>query len=187
MCTSQEGDTLVVSAEPVVERACAHVVGELKRRDGGAKRAGEQLSQLRDIVEERVEGKQLGAASNGVRLFPLHHGHLGLGKASIVEYFLGDGGNFNGAAEGDGERLHADDDDERAERLSLPVVGVGERVDESPLDIEGVDVFPDSLPNGAPTLHFLDIVNGTGLAYKWLSLRAIAHLPDSTLLENARH
>ena len=187
MGTCQKGDTLVVSTEPVEERACARVVGESERCDGEAKRAGENVSRLGDIVEERVEGKQLGTASNGGLPFPLYDGHLGLGKAGIDKHFLGGGGNFNSAAEGDGQRLHADDDDERAKRLSLPGVGVGERVDESPLDLEGIDEFPDSLPDRVPTLRFLGIVNGTGLAYEWLSLRALAHLPDSPLLVNAWH
>ena len=104
-----------------------------------------------------------------------------------MEHFLGDGGNFNSAIEGDGIRLHADDDDEGAERRSLPGIGVGERIDESPLDMKGVDVFPESFPYGTPNLRFLGIVNGTDLAYEGLSLRAISHRPDSTLLVYARH
>lgn len=64
MRTSQEGDTLVVSAEPKEKRARACIVGELKRRDGESESGGERLSQLRDIVEERIKGQHLGTASN---------------------------------------------------------------------------------------------------------------------------
>lgn len=85
-------------------------------------------------------------------------GHLGHSKAGIDEHFLSGGCDFHSVVEGNSVRLHADDHDERTKRLSLPSVGVGERDDKIPLDIEGVDMFPDSLPRRAFALHFLGLV-----------------------------
>ena len=117
----------------------ALVVGVLEGRDGETESGGEGLSQFGDVVEEGAEREELGAGSDGTSDYRLDKGHLDGGEANIGEDLLDDVGSDNGGVVEEGAGLHTDGEDERAEWLGLPGVGVGEGVDGRPLYANGVE------------------------------------------------
>jgi hypothetical protein len=87
------------------------------------------LSQVRDVVEEGIEREELGSCSDGTSGHRLDKRHLDVGEAGLGEDLLDDGGSGNGGVVEGGVGFHIDGEDERAEGLGLPGVGVGEGVD----------------------------------------------------------
>ncbi|KAI9778465.1 MAG: hypothetical protein M1839_008111, partial [Geoglossum umbratile] len=77
-------------------------------------------------------------------------GHLDGRKASLGEDLLDDGGGGNGDIVEKGVGLHTDGEDERAEGLSPPDVGVGEGVDGRPLYANGVEALVDAPADREP-------------------------------------
>jgi hypothetical protein len=148
--------------------------------------SSEGLSQVGDVVEEGVKREELGAGSDRTSDNRLDKGHLDVdvGEASLGEDLLDNGGSSNGGLVEEGVGLHTDGEDERAEWLSLPGVGVGKGVDRRPLYASRVEVFVDaradrelSGPNGMT-------VDRASLTFDALGLRAFADGPVRARLED---
>ena len=146
---------------------------------------GERLSQLGDVVEEGVEREKLGASSGGASDYRLDKGHLNGGEASLGEDDLDDICSSNGGFVEEGVRLHPDGEDERAEGLGLPVVGIGKGVYERPLYIHEVEVVADALADREPSGPNGVTIDRTSLTFDALGLRAFAGVPIRASLEYA--
>jgi hypothetical protein len=184
--TGQDGDAVVILAKAVVESASALEVGELERRDGETGSRGEWLSQVGDLIEEGVEREELGPSSDGAGYYRLNECHLNFGEASIGEDPLEEVGRSNCIFVREGAGLYANGDDERAERLGLPLVGVGERVDGGPFHALGVEHLVDLCTDREPTGPNCVTVNGTRLSNYAPSFRALAYGPFRARFEDAR-
>ena len=179
----QDGGAIVVFAKTEVESSCALEVGVLEGCDGETESGGEGLSQVGDFIEEGVEREELGAG-DGTSDYRLDKGHLDVGEASPGDDLFDDGGSGNGGIVEEGVGLHTDGENERAERLGLPGVGVGEGVDGCPLQANGVEVLVDALSNRAPSGPNSVTVDRASLTFDALGLRAVAYGPVRARLED---
>ena len=133
MGAGQHGSAVVIFTKTKEESACALEAGVSEGCDGETESGGEGLSKVGDFVEEGVEREELGAGSDRASYYRLDKCHLDVGEASRGEDLLDGGGSGNGSVVEEGVGFHTDGEDERAERLDLSGVGVGEGVDGSPI------------------------------------------------------
>ena len=181
----QDGGALVIFVKAEVESGCALKVGVLEGCDRETESGGEGLSQVGDTVEEGVEREELGAGSNGTSDYRLDKGHLDSGKASLGEDVLDDVGSGNGVFVEEGVGLHTDGEDERAEGLGFPGVGIGEGVDGRPLYANGVEVVVDALADREPSGLNGVTVDRASLTFDALGLRTFGDVPVRARLEYA--
>ena len=179
----QDGGAIVVFAKTEVESSCALEVGVLEGCDGETESGGEGLSQVGDFIEEGVEREELGAG-DGTSDYRLDKGHLDVGEASPGEDLFDGSGSGNGGIVEEGVGLHTDGENERAERLGLPGVGVGEGVDGRPLQANGIEVLVDALSDRAPSGPNSVTVDRASLTFDALGLRAVADGPVRARLED---
>ena len=183
--TGQEGDTVVFAAEAVVEATCALIVDVLEGRDGEAEGWSKGLPELGDVVDERVEWEEPGAA-DGTGDDRLDEGHLDVEETGLGEDLLDAAGSCDGVLVDEGAGYHTDGEDERAEGLGLPLVGVGEGVNACPPYAIRVEVFIDKLADGEPNGSNRVTVDGARLTNNALGLRALTYRPGRTSLVYTR-
>lgn len=185
MGAGQDGDALVFFAKAEEERACALKIGVPEGCDGEAESGGEGLPQVGDSSEEGVEREELVAGSDGTSDYRFDEGHLDVGEASPGEDILDGGGSGNGGVVEERPGLHSDGDNERAERLGLPSVGVGEGVDGRPVYAHGIQGLVDFLADREPCGPNGVTVDRVGQTLDALGLRALADKPVRARLEDA--
>lgn len=105
-------------------------------------------------------------------------------EASLGEDARDGGGSGNGGVVEEGVGFHTDGEDERAERLGLPGVGVGEGVDRRPLYANGVEFVVDALADRTPSGLNGVTVDWASLTFDALGLRALADAPARARFKN---
>ena len=149
----------LLAAEAVEQTSSPLEVRRLEGRDGETESVRECLAKAGDRVEEGIEVHELGTSS-ATTVYGLDEGNLDLREAGNAEDLVDGVGSRHSSIVRKGAGPDSNGDNEVTDESRLSSVGVCERVDRVPVDLELVEDGGDGPRDRAPSRLDAVVVDG---------------------------